>query len=308
MEKKLSHGMKKSLLILLALTFFISHNAQADSHWLKSFYEAYMTNVMEGADNAGLCRLYMQEGLVKKLQRVTTATGADAVLRSQDVNVDALRTLSVIDIGNDWYMVEYRWDEDRPETEIRIPVKSMAEEDRCVIAYIVPVWNGEQYGDGLIFKENNCIDVVDNTSGMAFVETFYRKYLSVYYSMPGNLETELSGLRSEYMTENALAQYRETAAVNAWDGYPGYDMLVCNYDFDYSWDSSVRITRENDNTYKFTYSIGVANKSIVLSVEKVNGRFKINSLYSMNLEDAKSVVRDSFNNIGDSAGCNIIRS
>ena len=80
------------------------------------------------------------------------------------------------------------------------------------------------------------------------------------------------------MTDNALAQFHETAAINAGDGYSGYDMLVSNCDFDYSWDRSVRITREANNTYKFTYDTGSKTKSLILLVEKINGRFRIGSI------------------------------
>lgn len=270
--------MKKSLLILLLPVFFVNHNIHADSHWLKSFYNAYMTNIMEGGDNAELCRLYMPEGLIMKLKRVSTATGADAVIRGQDVNEDALRTLSVIDLDNGWYMVEYRWDDGRPETKKRIPVKSIVEGDRYTIAYIVPEWNGDQYGDHLIYRENGCADIVDNTTGLEFVETFYMKYLSVYYGIPENIDVKLSALRSEYLTENALAQYDEAAADNAWDGYLGYDMLIDNCDFDYSWGRSVIIGKEADEIYKFTYNTGAATKSIALSIEKANGKFTISSI------------------------------
>lgn len=179
---------------------------------------------MKEEDNGDLCRMYMKEGLMKKLRRVSVVTGAD--IRGQDVNEDAMRTLSVLDLDNSWHIVGYRWDEDRSETEIRIPVKSTEKGDS--IAYIVPIWNGEQYGDELIYKGNDRINVVDNTTCMEFVETFYHKYLSIYYSMLGNIEKELSDLRSEYLTDNALAQFHETAAINAGDGYSGYDMLVSN--------------------------------------------------------------------------------
>lgn len=276
MEKKLNHIIKKSLLILCALIFIANLNAHADSHWLKSFYEAYMANIVKGEDNDDLCRMYMQEGLMKKLRRVSVVTGVDAVIRGQDVNEDAMRTLSVLDLDNGWHIVGYRWNEDRSETEIRIPVKSTEKGDS--IAYIVPIWNGEQYGDELIYKGNGRINVVDNTTGMEFMETFYRKYLSIYYSMLGNIEKELSDLRSEYLTDNALAQCHEAAAVNAGDGYAGYDMLVGNYDFDYSWSRSVTITEEAGDIYKFIYDTGSVIKSLILLVEKVNGSFRIGSI------------------------------
>ena len=58
----------------------------------------------------------------------------------------------------------------------------------------------------------------------------------------------------------------------------GYDALIHNYDFDYSWDRSVTIRGGADDKYEFTYNTGAAAKGIVLMIEKVNGRFKIASV------------------------------
>lgn len=138
--------MKRLLFVMLFVSMGLICKAQlqppvrTDKQCLKSFYGEYMTNVMEGRDNAGLCRMYMPEGLILKLGRETAVTGADAVIRAQDVSEDALRTLSVADLDNGWHMVEYRWDADRPETEVRIPVKTMSEDGTSTIAYIVPEW------------------------------------------------------------------------------------------------------------------------------------------------------------------------
>ena len=152
--------MTKSILTISILAFAFGTELLADSLRLKSFYNEYMSNVMEGRDNDSLCRSCMSEDLIMKLKRIIGATGADPVIRAQDVNGDALKTLSVKDLGDDWYMVEYRWDEDRPETTTRIPVKATTDGDRCSIVYIVPEWKGVEYGDSLIYNGNNDSDIM----------------------------------------------------------------------------------------------------------------------------------------------------
>ena len=145
--------MLRSLLTIMLPVLAFCTELHADSLRIKSFYNEYMSNVMEGRDNDSLCRSYMSENLIMKLKHITETTGADPIIRAQDMNDDALKTLSVKDLGDDWYMVEYRWDEDRPETVTRIPLKAVKEDGRCSIVYIVPVWDGEKYGDSLIYSE-----------------------------------------------------------------------------------------------------------------------------------------------------------
>ena len=145
--------MLRSLLTIMLPVLAFCTELHADSLRIKSFYNEYMSNVMEGRDNDSLCRSYMSENLIMKLKHITETTGADPIIRAQDMNDDALKTLSVKDLGDDWYMVEYRWDEDRPETVTRIPLKAVEEDGRCSIVYIVPVWDGEKYGDSLTYSE-----------------------------------------------------------------------------------------------------------------------------------------------------------
>lgn len=65
----------------------------------------------------------MRLSLIKKMQRVTEVIDCDAIIHSQDVNECAIKTLSVEDIGNDWYLVVYFWKESDVKTKISIPVK-----------------------------------------------------------------------------------------------------------------------------------------------------------------------------------------
>lgn len=96
--------------------------------------------------------------------------------------------------------------------------------------------------------------------------------------MSEDIETELAGLRAAYMTGNALKQYLDVAEVNAADGYPGYDLLVGNWDFDYPWDRSVEISKKEDHVHGFPYDAEGKAVTMNLSVENVGSRFRIGSV------------------------------
>ena len=75
------------------------------------------------------------------------------------------------------------------------------------------------YGDELICNYNNCESVID---------------------MKENLETAVSSLlRSEYLTQNGKSQFKSKRNIYLQDGYDGYDLLIDNFDFDYTWRNTV---------------------------------------------------------------------
>ena len=96
--------MKRICIIFL---LFLNLSLYASPTFLENFYKAYMQNMLTGHDgeNIELCKQYMPLSLMQKMQRVSEVIDCDAIIRSQDVNENAIRTLSVEDIGNDWYLV-----------------------------------------------------------------------------------------------------------------------------------------------------------------------------------------------------------
>lgn len=74
---------------------------------IKTFYASYMTNILNvDSTNEALCRKYLTEELAAKLQRMRNATGGDPIIRAQDMNSDAIKTLNVREIADDWYIVK----------------------------------------------------------------------------------------------------------------------------------------------------------------------------------------------------------
>lgn len=79
---------------------------------IKTFYTNYMTNILNvDSTNETLCKKYLTEEMAAKLQRMRNATGGDPIIRAQDMNSDAIKTLNVREIADDWYVVSYLWNE-----------------------------------------------------------------------------------------------------------------------------------------------------------------------------------------------------
>ena len=58
---------------------------------IKEFYTAYMNNMLQNnRENTALCDKYFTPGLQEKVYRFTSATGANAIIRAQDMNEDAI--------------------------------------------------------------------------------------------------------------------------------------------------------------------------------------------------------------------------
>ena len=113
-----------------------------------------MTNLLnDNSKNRALCERCLTDGLLSKVQRMVNISGVDPIIRSQDINSDAIRTLNVKNIIDNWYMVSYLWNEKDSTTIIKIPLKVEKVDEKCKIAYITPVQNGDQYGDELL---SNC--------------------------------------------------------------------------------------------------------------------------------------------------------
>ena len=157
---------KKFLFISILSLCFSAICSGACLDEIKTFYTSYMMNVLNGnSKNEALCKTYLTDELSAKIQRMINVSGVDPIIRSQDVNSDAIKTLNVRKIADDWYMVSYLWNEKDSTTIIKIPLKVEKVDEKCKIAYITPVQNGDQYGDELLSNcENMKACKIDETS------------------------------------------------------------------------------------------------------------------------------------------------
>lgn len=274
--------MKKFLtaLILLCLS---SACMAACPEQIKEFYTAYLSNILRNdSGNAALCKTFFTEELIDKVDRVGNATGADPVIRAQDANEDTIETLSVRDLGDDWYMVSYLWKKGDKGTLTEIPLKAQMIDGNCKITYITPVWNGNRYGDELLTCRDTAKVSIDQTSGLSFLKSFYAAYTAEYCAMPKDLNGKLDSLRVNHLSKDVLEQFKNAEAENSEDGLPGYDLLIDNFDFDCLWCESLTVTHLKDDSYQIVYNASDKVHKMIVTVKRKDNNWRIDRLYAVN--------------------------
>lgn len=272
--------MKRFLLISMLSLCFSEICSSACLDEIKTFYTKYMTNILnDHSKNKDLCKTYLTEGLIAKVQRMATASGGDPIIRSQDVNADAIKTLAVRKIAGDWYMVSYLWNEKDNTTLTEIPLKAQNMDGKCKIVYITPVENGIQYGDELLScGEDMKVSKIDETSGKSFIESFYKVYLASYCAMSNDIDARLASLRLSNLSPAALQQFKKAESENQEDGLYGYDLLINNFDFDCMWCKSLQVTQLKDGEFQVTYQGGNKTYKILVAIKHQDNRYLIDRI------------------------------
>jgi hypothetical protein len=230
---------------------------------IKEFYHIYATT---DAHTLNGLEKYVTKNVIDKDYRVALETEGGLAIRSQEYTPNDLKTLKVDPLGKNWYLVHYIQGTETDGFEYRIPMRVTTINGECKIDYITPSWLGEQYGDSLVCDHPK-YPAIDNSGTLAFIRSFYSLYTLNYCSMPANLSERLSHLRANYLTPSAIAEYKsEEQEWNA-DEHPGYDLLIAGFDFEYSWYSSLRITRLSE--YSFRVTIHKFGQESLLSITLV---------------------------------------
>lgn len=239
-----------------------------------------MTNLLNvDSNNEALCKKYLTEELAAKLHRMAYATGGNPIIRAQDVNSDAIKTLNVREIADDWYMVSYLWDEKDSTSLVEIPLKVGYVNDQCKIVYITPIESDTQYGDEwLSCFENVASYKIDSSSGKSLVESFYKVYLATYCSMCGDLNARLQSLRLSNLSHTALEQFKKAEQEYLQDTFEGYDLLVTNFDFDSMWFKSLKVLPLDTDNYQVTYQAGKYTHQMNIQTTYQEGRYWISAI------------------------------
>lgn len=271
--------MKRFLLSLLLILCFNTTCRGDCREQIKTFYTAYIENVLhDNSRNEELCRSYLTEELLEKVDRLINATNVDPLIRAQDASLDAIETLNIEPLIKNWYMVRYYWDKKDSTTIKEIPIKAQSINGKCLITYITPIWSESHYGDELIScKSRNSLHINQETA-QAFLESFYKLYIAEYSEMPKDLSSKLALLRKRHLSEDALAQYKNAECENLMDGHRGYDLLIDNYDFDRVWSESLKFKQLNDNDYLVSYMVKGKIYKIVISIKKNGNEYIANEI------------------------------
>ena len=273
--------MKRKLLFIQVLWLccgLICSGACIDE--VRTFYTNYMTNLLNvDSHNEALCKKYLTEELAAKLHRMAYATGSNPIIRAQDVNSDAIKTLNVREITDDWYMVSYLWDEKDSTSLVEIPLKVGYVNDQCKIVYITPIESDTQYGDEwLSCFENMASYKIDSSSGKSLVESFYKVYLATYCSMCSDLNVRLQSLRLSNLSHTALEQFKKAEQEYLQDTFEGYDLLVTNFDFDGMWFKSLKVLPLGTDNYQVTYQAGKYTHQMNIQTTYQEGRYWISAI------------------------------
>lgn len=246
---------------------------------VEDFYKSYTVSYSCGThlDGEVIKKKYLTKRLIDKIDRMGSTIGADPIIRAQDFNETAFKTLSVNSMGDNWYMVNYRWNENDDRSNKNIPLKVIFADGRYMIDYITPEWNGSLYGDTLLC-EDIAQECIDNSSPESMLETFYAAYTFLYRSMPEELLPQLEALRAAHLTHNALEQFEEAVNEHKLDGLLNYDLLIDGFDFDCLWFSSMTYIPLNENTFQINYKQGKRVTAIIVTLIAHEGEYKIDSI------------------------------
>ncbi len=247
---------------------------------IKDFYLSYTDDHLSRSSIDSLIEKHLTKALIAKVRRVSRCSGADAILRAQDYSDESRKTYSVKHLDGNWYMFSYFFVYNEDTTHIHIPLRIAKTNNQYRIDYITPYWNESMYGDHLLIN-NPTPKPVDASDPLSLLNTFYAAYTQEYCSMPEDLDKRLQKLREEYCTKNALEQFEKAAKYSEeWDGMPGYDLLIANFDFDNLWIPSITFTHRNGEEYTLSYKKEEAETTTIrLHVTKEGEAYRISSIY-----------------------------
>lgn len=280
--------MQKHKNAVALLFFFLSvpmawaqHAKKAEQ--IRLFYNLYMECIETGNRKmeSDMLDKFLTPEMQKKRGRLVDATGADPILRAQDVPLHGRETLTCRHLESDWFEVAYRtfdWGVQDTVT-IRIPVRT--EEDKkgkVRINYIVPEWGGSRYGDYLFDIQPQ--KVTDQLDARTLVETFFKAYVYPYATMSLSLEKDLEQLRKRYCTPFLQEKYAAIKQEYLKDGETK-DPLIDYADFDIFWYPSIRIDPIDSITFRIVYdtdSVKGWSKGIKVKVTRQKGRFILSDI------------------------------
>ena len=276
--------------IVLTINFFLGFSQKLPSdnmkkndllyiqHTVNDFYRGYTASILSDSHSSGLdMEKYLTKRLIEKIARIRNVTGADPIIRAQDFNETAFKTLKVDSLGDNWYMVNYKWNMNDDGSTTNIPLKVVLLDGRYMIDYITPEWNGSLYGDTVL-----CEDIsqrtINNSTPRLLMETFYNAYTTLYGNMPEGLTSQLKALRNAYLTPNALNQFVMGIKKHESDGLLNYDLLIDNFDFDCLWIPSINFLPLTENSFQISYKQGEFVRTIVITLIADDGKYKIDDI------------------------------
>ena len=246
----------------------------SDIKQIKHFYVRYMKAMEDGDDEMreALVQQFLTKEMQAKMGRLVDATGANPLLRTQDVSAFGRQSLQCRHLEDDWYMVSYRWNE-MDSAGIHIPLKIVKDANgQPRIGYVTPEYTREGYGNQIF--DISAVDVKDDKDAYTFVETFFKAYVYPYVKMVPSLEQDLVRLRQTYFTADMQIKYTTMSQLFLEDASP-IDPLIGCADFDAFWYSSLNVESIGSNLFTVRYNTGDGIISVKLAATRMNGKYRI---------------------------------
>ena len=234
---------------------------------------SYTTDDVVQAYRDSVKRKYLTESLLSKIERMVCVSGADPIIRAQDY--DAGIPFTIKNLEGNWYQISYIVAYNGKC--IDIPVRVKKEGDAYKIDYITPPWNLTMYGDSLLI-DNSVRMVVDSSAPLLLLETFYSAYTMEYCNMLENLDNRLQHLRETFCTKRGLKQFDKAVKEQKDNGYPGYDLLIGNFDFDSLWLFTVVCRHVLGTEYEFSYKANELIATVRLDIVKQGDGYRIDGV------------------------------
>lgn len=231
--------------------------AQDDAcRFLTTFYKQYMGDpheIMPAEQQDSLLRHGCTPALCEKLRRMTLATDAVALFRAQDINEYMLQSLRAAPLEeSDWYLVTWQWRADAELERISLRLEQMGEGWK--IAYVTPVYLGAACGDSLFYRPGEApTQVKDTGTAGEFLRSFYAAYAALYATLQPGTAAEAARLRKAWLLPQAEADFSQAEAEGKSDGSEGYDLLLCNFDFERTYIPLIRYTPLGENTFRIDF-------------------------------------------------------
>lgn len=258
-----------------------SEKIEEGRRFLTGFYRKYISIFLttcrpEPLDS--LLETVLTPACSEKLDGMGYAVGADPVIRAQDSNEEALRSLSVRNVQGLWYEVSYAWTKNEPCT--RIPVRLTEDGSAWKILYITPDYWDNRATDSLFYVERP-VCPVDSVSPIAFVRSFYAAYTAEHATLQPGAAGRLAALRNRWLTPEARARFLREEEAWKLDGTPDYDLLISGFFFDRLQQAAMRITQVGDRTFHIFLPFGFQKSEapdLILTLKPVGASYLIDSL------------------------------
>lgn len=276
--------MKKLHLFILGVTLtLIPHSVWSETsndkidHLLKFYQEAVKDTSNSSPLNA-VDSIFMTTAMQAKAIRMWNSYHFKPLFRTTDINPSKiLNTLQIIESSNNWFFASFH---NNKEKEIIVPIH-MNESNK--VDFITPSYLGNDNCDCLLESSAPTYSIVNDTEeATKFLQSFYYIYARTYCTMQDSTTfgVNIRLLRELHLTPQAVYDFTNIQKAGAAKGWPGYDAVIDEYDFDTSSLKYIDVNAydKRNAIYKVSFPVGETTKELYVKLFNDDGVWKIDNV------------------------------